>query len=104
MTGIGARLRDSARGLALDSYYFPTAKLQVEAADLLDKQDERTETLTEALRTAKLALLPVNACVFNDNGDITVSGAINYDHYVRAHFALKIVKNVLASVGEDNDV
>lgn len=57
--------------------------------------------LVKALNAAERALKPVNAHVYNDNGDITVSGAIKYEHYVNAHFALKSIRAALAAVGEE---
>jgi len=51
---------------------------------------------TDKTRMGKLqeALRPFAACVFNDNGDMTVSVTAKREDYIAAYFALRALQNV----------
>ncbi len=51
-----------------------------------------------ALETAQKALKPLSECVFNDNGDMTVSGYLGYENCVGAYFAQKKIDASLRSL------
>lgn len=47
------------------------------------------------LRRARSAILPIANLVFNDNGDMTVSGSLGYDATILAYYALKRIDAAL---------
>jgi hypothetical protein len=61
-------------------------------------ENDETAHLRSALRAAITALKPFADCVYNDNGDCTVSDtfSVTPDEFITAHFAEKKCRAALS--------
>lgn len=68
--------------------------LEAEAADEIER-------LRAAIVKSQWALQPFSGCVFNDNGDCTVTPRpFKINHYIDAHFAYKACRAALTQEGK----
>jgi len=76
----------------------------VGSANVTHPAPQDSEPLVKALKSAEKALRPFYDAVFNDNGDITVTGNYDYDEAIAGYFAYKKVESALSTLAPRADV
>lgn len=67
----------------------------------IETLEDEIERLRAAIVKSQWALQPFSGCVFNDNGDCTVTPRpFKIDRYIDAHFAYKACRAALTQEGK----